>query len=108
MLPSDMNLNIRSGTVGYNNKILVSDGKFSLGKNDKVNSLVLGSMGPATAGQGKASGEPVIPMPKDHLSHKFVAQQTHAHELAKKPTHEDEKIAFVLFLVGGFVIWNIF
>ena len=36
MLPSDMNLNIRSGTVGYNNKILVSDGKFSLGKNDKV------------------------------------------------------------------------
>ena len=27
MLPSDMNLNIRSGTVGYNNKILVSDGK---------------------------------------------------------------------------------
>ena len=39
MLPSDMNLNIRSGTVGYNNKILVSDGKFNLGKNDKVDSL---------------------------------------------------------------------
>ena len=34
-----MNLKIRSGTVGYNNKILVSDGKFSLGKNDEVNSL---------------------------------------------------------------------
>ena len=32
MLPSDMNLKIRSGTVGYNNKILVSDEKFSLGK----------------------------------------------------------------------------
>ena len=32
MLPSDMNLDIRSGTVGYNNKILVSNGKFSLGK----------------------------------------------------------------------------
>ena len=32
MLPGDMNLNIRSGTVGYNNKILVSDEKFSLGK----------------------------------------------------------------------------
>ena len=31
MLPSDMNLKIRSGTVRYNNKILVSDGKFSLG-----------------------------------------------------------------------------
>ena len=32
MLPSDMNLKIRSGTIGYNNKILISDGKFSLGK----------------------------------------------------------------------------
>ena len=37
MLPSDMTLKIRPGTVGYNNKILVSDGKFSLGKNDEVN-----------------------------------------------------------------------
>ena len=89
MLPSDINLKIRSGTVGgYNNKILISDQKFSLGKNDKVNSLVLGPMGPA-------SGEPVIAMPKDHPSHKVVA-------------HEDEKIAFVLFLACGFVIWNIF
>ena len=32
ILPSDMTLKIRLGTVGYNNKILVSDGKFSLGK----------------------------------------------------------------------------
>ena len=32
MLPSDMNLTIRLGTVRYNNKILVSDEKFSLGK----------------------------------------------------------------------------
>ena len=37
MLPSDMNLKIRLGTVGYNNKILVSDCNFSLGKNDEVN-----------------------------------------------------------------------
>ena len=35
MIPSDMNLKIRSGTVGYNNKILVSDGKFILEKNEK-------------------------------------------------------------------------
>ena len=40
MLPSNMDLKIRSGTVGYNNKILVSDGKFSLGKNDEVNLAV--------------------------------------------------------------------
>ena len=37
MLPSDMNLKIRSGTAGYNNEILVSDEKFSLGKNENVN-----------------------------------------------------------------------
>ena len=40
MLPSDMTLKIRPGTVGYNNKILVSDKKFSLGKNDEVNLAV--------------------------------------------------------------------
>ena len=32
MLPSDMNLKRKIGTVGYNNKILVSDEKFNLGK----------------------------------------------------------------------------
>ena len=64
MLPSDMNLNIRSGTVGYNNKILVSNGKFSLGKNEKVNSLVLGPRTPLC-------GEPVISMPK-MKSHKLI------------------------------------
>ena len=32
MLPSNMTLKIKTGTVGYNNKILVSDGKFNLGK----------------------------------------------------------------------------
>ena len=48
MLPSNMNLKIRSETVGYNNKILVSDGKFSLGKNDKVNAPPQsGTQGPA-------------------------------------------------------------
>ena len=39
MLPGNMNLNIRSGTVGYNNKILISDGNVSLGKNSKVSVL---------------------------------------------------------------------
>ena len=44
MLPIDMNLKIKTGTIGYNNKILVSDGKFSLEKNDKVNALELTTM----------------------------------------------------------------
>ena len=39
MLSSDMTLKIRPGTVGYNNKILVSDGNFSLGKDDEVNEI---------------------------------------------------------------------
>ena len=40
MLPSDMNLKIKTGTVWYNNKILASDEKFSLGKNvDKGHSF---------------------------------------------------------------------
>ena len=37
MLPSNMNLNIMPGTVGYHNRILVSDSGFSLGKNNEVN-----------------------------------------------------------------------
>ena len=39
MLPSNMKLKIKTGTVRYNNKILVSNGNFSLGKNENVNSL---------------------------------------------------------------------
>ena len=37
MLPSDMNLDITARTTGYNNKILVSDSGFRLGKNDMIN-----------------------------------------------------------------------
>ena len=37
MSPSNMELKIKTGTVGYNNKILVSDEKFILGKNDEGN-----------------------------------------------------------------------
>ena len=32
MLPSNMNLKVKTGTVGHNNKILLSDGNFILGK----------------------------------------------------------------------------
>ena len=44
MLPSDMKLKIKTGTVGYNNKILISKEKFILGKNEKVNSLKTATM----------------------------------------------------------------
>ena len=40
-------------------------------------------------------------------SHEVV---THAHQLAQKPTitHDEEKVALILFLAGGFVIWYMF
>ena len=38
-----MNLKIETGTVGHNNKILISDGNFSLGKNEKVNAPAMKS-----------------------------------------------------------------
>ena len=88
-------MKIKTGTVGYNNQILVSDEKFSLGKNVEVNAGSTNSL---------VSEEPIIPMPKGYPSHKAIAQQTQAN----KPTHEDEKIALVVFLAGGFTIWNIF
>ena len=37
MMPSDMNMNVKTGTAGYSNKILVSHSGFSLGRNDIVN-----------------------------------------------------------------------
>ena len=70
MLPSDMNLHIKIETVGYNNKILISDSKFNLGKNDNVN----------TEGT--------------KISHKAVTTAIHNNVLVKKPTdiHKKEKL----------------
>ena len=101
MLPSDMYLKIRLRTVGYNNKILVPDGKFSLAKSDKV----------------------ISPAMKSHkysetnsLNPSIMESNTTAQGLAQKPTishekqepHNNEKIALVLALTSGFAIWNMF
>ena len=92
MLPSDMALKIKTGTVQYNNKILVSDGKFILGKNDEVNL--------------------VVPAMKSHKTNSLGL--THAPAISQKNqepntiTHNEEKISLVLALAGGFAIWNIF
>ena len=89
MLPSDMELRIKTGTVRYNNKILVSVGNFSLGKNENVNSLET----------------PAIKTNSLELTH----APTISHEDEKpKITHSDEKIALVLALAGDFAIWNMF
>ena len=101
MLPSDMKLKIKTGTVGYNNKILASDGKFILGKNEKANSLET-----ATMKSHKDS---------NHVKQTAVTQRdsetavTHK-DLGKKPTitHKEEKIALILTLTGIFTIWYLF
>ena len=94
MLPSNMTLKIKTGTVGYNNKILVSNGKFILGKNEKVN-----------AGLAK-SEEETTTIQKTTTIHKVVTKASQA----EKPiiTHEEERAALILFITGGFTLWLIF
>ena len=98
MLPSDMELRIRSRTVGYNNKILVSDGKFNLGKNDGVN-----------AGLAKSEEETTTKQKKTTI-HKVVMKAQKLPVPVEKAiiTHEDEKIAFILLLAGGYMRWHTF
>ena len=89
MLPSDMNLKIKTGTVWYNNKILVSDGKFSLGKNEKDNAPTQ----TATNSNDVLAHAPTI---------------THKNQEPQAITHNDEKIALVLSLTGISTIWYMF
>ena len=87
MMPSDMNLKIKSGAVGYNNKIFISDGTFSLGKNDKVNAFKLAK-----------------------INHKALqaVQPTITHNQKPRETQTDEKIAVIIFIAGVCAIWNMF
>ena len=95
MLPNNMTLKIKTGTVGYNNKILVSDGKFILGKNEKVNLAV-----PAMKSHKTNSIEPTT-----IESHSNTTQGlTHAPTIS----HEDEKTALILFIIGCFTVWYLF
>ena len=114
MLPSDMTLKIRPGTVGYNNKILVSDGKFSLGKNDEVN-LVVPAMKshktnsletPAIKNRKTNSIKPTTITTSQGSTHTPAISQKN--QEPKKITHSDERIVLLLALAGGFAIWNIF
>ena len=106
MPPSDMELRIRSGTVGYNNKILISDEKFNLGKNDEVNSLETPAI------ETNSLETPAI---KNHKTNSLETPAMESHSntaqgLTHAPaiSHEDEKTAFILFIVGGFTVWFLF
>ena len=112
MLPSDMTLKIRPGTVGYNNRILVSNEKFILGKNENVNSVPVTKSHKVTqtAARPKRNSNDVLSTPA--ISHGVAqgpqARRAHKVQEPQPITHNEEKIAFVLFIAGGFAIWNIF
>ena len=124
MLPSNMKLKIKTGTVGYNNKILVSEGKFILGKNEKVNSLEPAAM------KSHKTNPLETPTIKSHKTNSLETPTIKSHKTnpletpAMKSTqtavnsertadleqktiisHEDEKVALVLSLTGIFMIW---
>ena len=109
MLPRDMTLKIRPGAVGYNNKILVSDEKFILGKNEKVNSVPVMKIQKVTqtAARPKHNSNDELSTPAISYG---VAQRPWAHKPQEPQsiTHNEEKIVLVLFIASGFAIWNIF
>ena len=114
MLPSNMKLKIKTGTVGYNNKILVSNGNFIPGKNEKVNSLET----PGTKNHKTNSLE--MPTSQNHKTNPLempamkstqtAVNSERTADLKQKTivSHEDAKVALVLSLTGIFTIWFIF
>ena len=122
MLPSNLELKIKTGTVGYNNKILISNEKFVLGKNEKINSLEAPSTPqvetPAIKNHKTNSLE--TPTIKNHKTNPLetltikstqtAVNSERTADLEQKMiiSHEDEKVALVLSLTGIFTIWFIF
>ena len=98
MLPSDLKLKIKTGTVGYNNKILVSNGNFILGKNEKVNSLEAPSTPQAESPAIKNHKTNSLETPAIKSTHN--SKRTSDLEQKTIISHEDEKVALVLSLTG--------
>ena len=97
MLPSNMAFKIKTGTVRYNNKILVSDGKFILGKNEKVNLAIPAMKSHKDSNIVKRTAD----SGKTAVTHKDLERKLTI-------THEEEKIALILTLTGIFTIWYLF
>ena len=95
-----MTLKIKTGTVGYNNKILVSDGKFILEQNEKVNSLETPAISHKDSNLVKQT----------EVTHKDSETAVIHKDLERKPTitHDEEKIALILSLTGIFTVWYLF
>ena len=105
MLPGNMTLKIKTGNVGYNNKIIISDGNFILGKNEKVNLAV-----PAMKSHKTNSLE--TPAIKNHKTTSLETPAIESHSITTQglthaPTisYENEKTALILFITGGFTLW---
>ena len=93
-----MNLKIRSGTVRFNNKILLSDSRFRLGKNSKVN----------TSESKKSSHRvPIVPQNAHKTSIVHACKEVSSKHTSAI-THEEEKISLVLVLTGALGIWQSF
>ena len=114
MLPSNMELKIKTGTVGYNNKILISDEKFILGKNEKVNSLeapvIKNHKGSNVVTQTAVTHKDSNNVKQTAVTHKDSETAVTHKDLEKKPTitHKEEKIALILSLTGIFTVWYLF
>ena len=113
MLPSNMELKIKTGTVGYNNKILVSDEKFILGKNEKVNleaPVIKNHKGSNVVTQTAVTHKDSNHLKQTAVTHKDSETAVTHKDLEKKPTitHEEEKIALILSLTGIFTVWYLF
>ena len=113
MLPSNMKLKIKTGTVGYNNEILISDGNFNLAKNDEVNASLAKSeeeaSGPryakTTTKQKMTTVHKVVMNAPQLLTAERGASTSGAQPAEKTIiTHEEEKAALILFITGGFNI----
>ena len=111
MLPSNLKLKIKTGTVGYSNKILISKGNFILGKNEKVNSLETPTI------KSHKTNSLETPTIKSHKTNsletpamKSTQTVVNSERTAEKTiiSYEDEKVALVLSLTGIFTIWFIF
>ena len=81
--------------------LLISNEKFILGKNEKVNSVPVMKSHKVTqtATRPKRNSNDVL----SHVPNISLKPQE-----PKTITHNDKKIALVLALAGGFAIWNIF
>ena len=103
-------LKFKTGVAGCNNKILISDTSLNLGINKKINegSSLTNATRTSTKGlQELPRGQQELPKGSELPSEGRALKPDH--EL--NPTvssHEEEKIALILFLTTSFSIWHMF